>query len=369
LASQAFLRNYLGFNLWIEGVEGKLMPSLRILCVGEMLFDRLSDRPGLPLEAVNSWTDYPGGAPANVACACVKLGTPAGFIGCIGRDGFGNRLVKLLDEIGVETIGVQRHNSAPTRIVYVVRDGNGDRHFAGFGERNPGDFADADLKADELPETLVQQAEFVVVGSLGLAYPQSRAAILRILDLAEQFDTQIFVDVNRRDMFWSEPSASRPQIQELVKRADFLKLTDDEAEWLFDTANPRIVFDQLDRVRGVWVTSGASGCTYAIAGYQGQQPAFKVAVTDTTGAGDAFTAGILHQLCHLGHRDIDAATAPNLVCYASAVGALTVMQPGAIASQPTAIEVEAFLSSNHQIHTEFGKFRSLDGVPSESPDP
>lgn len=321
------------------------MPSTRVLCIGEILFDRLSNRPKLPLEAVKSWTDYPGGAPANVACACVKLGTPAGFIGCIGSDEKGNRLVELLEEIGVDTTGVQRHNSAPTRLVYVVRDTKGDRHFAGFGDRNPGEFADTYLSAEELPETLVRQAEFVVLGSLELAYPQSRAAIFRVLDLAEASKTRIFVDVNRRDMFWVDPSESFPLTQELVKRADFLKLTDSEAEWLFQTTNPGIIFDRLDHVRGVWVTSGEGGCTYAISGYQGKQTAFEVPVVDTTGAGDAFTAGILHQLCHLGNPEIDAQTAQDLVCYASAVGALTVMQPGAMASQPTATLVAEFLKS------------------------
>jgi fructokinase len=319
------------------------MQPLRVICVGEMLFDRLSDRPGLPLEAVDSWTDYPGGSPANVACACVKLGTRAGFIGCIGSDEKGNRLVELLEEIGVDTTGVQRHNSAPTRIVYVVRDAKGDRQFAGFGERHPGEFADTYLSAEELPETWIRQAEFVVFGSLELAYPQSRAAISRVLDLAEAYNTRIFVDVNRRDMFWSDASESLPRIQELVKRADFLKLTDEEAEWLFDTIDPGAIADRLDRIRGVWVTSGEGGCTYAISGHQGQLSAFEIPVIDTTGAGDAFTAGILHQLCNLENGEIDARTARSLVRYASAVGALTVMQPGAIASQPTAIEVEAFL--------------------------
>lgn len=319
-----------------------MQPS-QVICIGEMLFDRLSDRPGLPLEAVDSWTDYPGGAPANVACACVKLGTPAGFVGCIGRDAPGNYLVELLDRIGVEISSVQRHQSAPTRIVYVVRDEKGDRSFAGFGGRSPCDFADAYLNAEEIPESPIRQAEFVVVGSLELAYPHSRAAISQVLDLAEHYNTQILVDVNRRDMFWSDPNAALPRARELANRADFLKLTDDEAEWLFDTTDPGTICDRLDRVRGVWVTSGEGGCTYAIAGYRDRVSAFEVPVVDTTGAGDAFTAGILHRLCQLGTREIDAEIAREIARYASAVGALTVTKPGAIAAQPTAADVRDFL--------------------------
>lgn len=118
------------------------MSNPRVLCLGEILFDCLADQLGLTLEEVKSWTPYPGGAPANVACALVKLGTPAGFIGAVGEDEPGNELVKLLEEIGVDTTGVQRHSTAPTRQVYVVRDLAGDRNFAGFGEYDTSEFAD-----------------------------------------------------------------------------------------------------------------------------------------------------------------------------------------------------------------------------------
>ena len=110
------------------------MSNPYILCLGEVLFDCLADQFGLELDAVKSWTPYPGGAPANVACALVKLGTSAGFIGAVGEDEAGNTLVKLLEDVGVDIMGVQRHSTAPTRQVYVVRDLGGDRTFAGFGK-------------------------------------------------------------------------------------------------------------------------------------------------------------------------------------------------------------------------------------------
>jgi len=58
----------------------------RVLCLGEILFDCLADQVGRSLEEVESWTPYPG-APANVACALIKLGTSSGFIGCVGGIG------------------------------------------------------------------------------------------------------------------------------------------------------------------------------------------------------------------------------------------------------------------------------------------
>lgn len=321
------------------------MKHPRVLCIGEMLFDRLSDQPGRSLEQVESWTDYPGGAPANVACALVKLGTPAGFIGCIGKDEPGDSLVQLLEEIGVDLTGVQRHPTAPTRIVYVVRDASGDRSFAGFGDRSTSEFADTYLQSDRLPVDLVPAADFLVVGSLELAYPDSRKAVTEVLSQAKQSNTMIFVDVNRRDMFWLNPGEALEPIRELVKDADFLKLTDEEADWLFNTTDPEAIAQSLgDRTKGVLVTAGERGCSYWLAGNKGERSAFDIAVEDTTGAGDSFTAGIIHQLCQNGIESLThPETAQSIVEYASAVGALTVTKPGAIAAQPTAAEVDKFL--------------------------
>ena len=78
------------------------MSKPSVLCLGEVLFDCLADQLGLKLEEVKSWTPYPGGAPANVACALVKLGTSAGFMGAVGEDEPGNKLVKLLQDVGVD---------------------------------------------------------------------------------------------------------------------------------------------------------------------------------------------------------------------------------------------------------------------------
>ncbi|MEM9509135.1 MAG: PfkB family carbohydrate kinase, partial [Cyanobacteria bacterium P01_E01_bin.35] len=90
----------------------------KVICLGEILFDCLADELGKSVSEITSWTDYPGGAPANVACALTKLGTPAAFIGCVGRDRPGKELVSLLDSIGVDTSGVQYHEQHPTRKVY-----------------------------------------------------------------------------------------------------------------------------------------------------------------------------------------------------------------------------------------------------------
>jgi fructokinase len=226
----------------------------------------------------------------------------------------------------------------------VVRSEAGDPQFAGFSNHATTEFADTRLQADQLPNALFESAEFLVLGTLGLAYPDSRGAIARALDLADEYYVKIFIDINWRPVFWTDPTIAPDLIWEFIQYADFLKLSNDEAEWLFGTTDPEVIAHRLGSVEGVLVTAGEKGCTYSLAEHGGIIPAFTMNVKDTTGAGDSFVAGFIHQLCQHGLAGINnPEIAREMVRYASAVGALTTTKPGAIAAQPTAEEVEAFL--------------------------
>ncbi len=323
------------------------MSNPRVLCLGEILYDVLADQLGRSLSEVESWTSYPGGAPANVACALLKLGTSSGFIGAVGEDEPGKDLVKLLEEIGVDTTGVQRHPSSPTRQVLVTRKQNGDRVFSGFKDYDTAEFADTRLKAAELPENLFAAAEILVIGTLELAYPETGAAVHRALQLASQHNVKILLDVNWRDVFWKNPDAAPEKIRELIKKVDFLKLAKEEADLLFDTHDAGAITYRLNTVEGVLVTDGDKGCAYCLGENEDKFPAFSVPVVDTTGAGDSFVAGFVHQLLQTGVQNLkDAEVVKKIIAYASAAGALTTLKPGAIASQPTAEEVEKFLKEH-----------------------
>lgn len=139
-------------------------------------------------------------------------------------------------------------------------------------------------------------------------------------------------------------------IHSLLKRADFIKLADDEAEWLFGTADPGAIAHRLGNADGVLVTAGEKGCAYCLGDNEDHLPAFDVEAEDTTGAGDSFVSGFLHQIVQFGSQQLsDPAAAKKVVTYASAVGALTTTRPGAIAAQPTPAEVEAFLYLQQQL--------------------
>jgi fructokinase len=321
------------------------MTQPRVICLGEILFDCLADQIGRSLEMVESWTPYPGGAPANVACALAKLGTPSAFIGCVGKDEAGKELSELLAAIGVNATGLQHHPTAPTRKVFVLRSEGGDRTFAGFGELSPDRFADAYLEAERLCEALFKGADFLVLGTLELAYPQARAAVFRALELADRAHVKIVLDLNWRPMFWPAPEQAAGLIEQLWPWLDFIKLADDEAEMFFQTTDAGAIAHRLDSVEGVLVTAGGTKpVSYCLSENEGQVSPVRVDTRDTTGAGDAFVAGFVHQLCQRGIACLqNPDTAREIVAYACVVGGLTATQPGAIAAQPTAAEVETFL--------------------------
>lgn len=323
---------------------------VKVLCLGEILFDCLANELGKSLEAVSSWTSYPGGAPANVACALSKLGTSAAFIGCVGQDSSGKELVELLDSVEVNTTGIQYSAAAPTRKVYVLRSESGDRTFAGFGSHQPDEFADAYLQAEKLPLKLFLDAEFLVLGTLELAYPGTRKAIFRALQLAEEYHLKVVLDINWRPMFWRDPSEALPLIEKLWEYVDFVKLAAEEAQWLFKTTDAGEIAYHLDSVEGVLVSDGNASVSYCLNDYEGTVTPFPVEVKDTTGAGDAFLAGFIHQLCQIGINNLNSAeVAKKIVTYACAVGGLTATEPGAIAAQPDASAVEAFLKKRSKL--------------------
>ncbi|MBD2654890.1 carbohydrate kinase [Synechocystis sp. FACHB-383] len=303
-----------------------------VICFGEMLFDCLADQLGIPLEQVKSWTNYAGGAPANVACALVKQGINTAFIGRLGADRAGQELKSVLKQCQVNVDGVQIDPHRPTRLVYVTRTGEGDRYFAGFGEYHTGDFADTAVQWEAIPESLFTSAQYLVMGTIALAYPHSRTATKQLVALATKHQVKIFLDVNWRSVFWDDEAQAKELIPTLITHAQILKCTDEEAVWLFGYQDPVTIHNKFPHLQGVLVTAGDKGCAYSLGKNYGEVPAFKVNVRDTTGAGDSFVAGFLAQaLTHGDKLFTDAHLGCQAVTYASAMGAFTTLHPGAIA--------------------------------------
>jgi fructokinase len=263
------------------------------------------------------------------------MGDRSRFIGCVGTDEAGSKLAAKLTTEGVDINGLQRHPTAPTRQVQVVRTTDGDRIFGGFGDIPTDKFADTQLNT--IPNSLFTGADFLLLGTLALAYPMSAASTWQAVEFAAAGGVKILVDINWRPTFWTSTEIAIPAIKQLLARANYVKFAKEEAELIYGDTSPQALHHHLPAALGIFVTDGGNICEYWLEGETGHQQAFAVNAVDTTGAGDAFVAGLLHQL---GSGEKSGA---KIVRYAAAAGALTTRQAGAIDAQPTDTEILQFL--------------------------
>lgn len=333
----------------------------QVLCLGEALVDRLGPLGGDPATASPAeCDDRLGGAPANVACALARLGTPVALLGRLGDDAIAASFQELLRDRGVDLRGLQLDSQRPSRVVLVRRDATGERVFQGFaGDQGQG-FADQGLNRGQLSlawPALSASARWLLVGTIPLATPESSEALQWAIEQVDHADLRLALDVNWRPTFWNphdDPAAGpAPEalaaMAPLLDRASLIKLAKEEAIWLFNSANPEAISACLPTHPDVVVTDGGNPVQWCIAGHTGAMDVLPPPrVVDTTGAGDAFTAGLLHQLLALtpiggAPLTLSAAVVEQVVRYAAACGALVCAGPGGIDPQPTAVDVEHFL--------------------------
>ncbi len=328
----------------------------QVICLGEALIDCLGPLGGDPAIDLLSENCF-GGAPANVACGLAKLGTPVAFFGRLGDDFHGQNFRNLMQSRGVVINGCQFDPDRPTRIVLVRRSIDGERTFGGFkGDFGKG-FADQAIDTQLVLDTwklLAKEVQWLVIGSIPLAFEASAGALLSLVKKAVQTGVEIVLDVNWRPIFWREgldPDSPPDEfckrvISQLFEVSTLLKLSKEEAMWFFNTADPLSISKLCTRRPDVVVTDGARPIHWAIKGCAGQTNAISPKnVIDTTGAGDAFTAGLIHQLRASPSLQPDIEEVSQMVRFAAGCGAMVCGASGAIEPQPSVSEVELLIAS------------------------
>ena len=329
------------------------MKKTKVVCIGEALIDRIKNKSN------EEFTDFLGGAPANVAFALRKLQIDSTFIGRLGNDEFGKKFVEKFKELEVNINFLQLDNKLPTRIVEVNRDKSGDRYFSGFDTSINRVFADDALDRNEIKkdmkslEKLFLKTKYFVCGTIILSSAISAESIHFLLNVANKFDVKIIIDLNWREVFWNystfSSEASKKQRINIIKNflnyAHILKLAKEEAILFFENENPLEISEKLLNRPDVIITDGENPILWFINGVQGTTKVLRsLKIIDTTGAGDAFLAGLISKLLSFDYPS-NKSEIQNCVRFASVCGLLTCLGEGAIEQQPDYSKVNRFLGS------------------------
>ena len=331
------------------------MDAGSVIAIGEALIDRLGPPGGDPS------TDLPvsncfGGAPANVACALSRLGANVSFIGCLGNDIYGENFKNLLIQRGINTSGLQQDNLRPTRVVLVRRDSNGERFFEGFeGDKGLG-FADQAISREQIIRDwplVAEKAQWLVAGTIPLASDISSKAFLWCIENALNAGIKIALDINWRPTFWRnkvsilmEPSSEeKNKIISILTNVSLIKLAREEAQWFFNTSSPIEISSSLSNRPSVVITDGSNPISWLLNNHLGKSFAISPSsVIDTTGAGDAFTAGLIYKLLSLELDQISPKIAEEIIQFAIACGSHVCKGVGAIDAQPYREDIDNLLS-------------------------
>ncbi len=329
------------------------MKKTKVVCIGEALIDRIKNKTN------QGFTDFLGGAPANVVFALRKLQIDSAFIGRIGSDDFGKKFIKQFKELEVNIKFLQLDDCLPTRIVKVDRNNAGDRYFSGFDTNLNKVFADEALDINEIKkdlkslEKLFSKTKYLVCGTIILSSSISADSIKFLLSVANKFDVKIIIDLNWREVFWDfeTPSSETSKkervnlIRNLLNEAHILKLAKEEAILFFENENPLEISEKLLNRPDVIITDGANPILWFINGVQGMTKVLRsLKIIDTTGAGDAFLAGFISKLILFDYPS-NKSEIQNCVRFASVCGLLTCLGEGAIEQQPDYLKVNKFLGS------------------------
>ena len=290
-----------------------------VLGIGEILWDLLPSGPRL------------GGAPFNVVAHLRRLGHPVAYLTSVGDDDLGRRTLQEIRALDVDDSCVQVAAGAPTGTVGVALDAGGS---PAFEIRSPAAYELTQAQPGTLDLVRRLGPHAVVFGTLAQRCPHVRVLTHEVF-AALPGALRVY-DVNLREGTWS-PSL----VAELAGEASVLKLNDDEVRALGPALGlpgaslPSFAEAAARRfdLRVVCVTQGRAGAVLWTPTGLVEHRGYRVVVADTIGAGDAFTAGLVHAI-------LVGSEPPAALQLANALGAIVASRPGAIPSW-TRLELQA----------------------------
>lgn len=253
------------------------MSKKKVVGIGEIVWDMFPDGSVL------------GGAPLNFAFVAGELGCLPVIISAVGKDELAEQTLQRISEIGLDISTVQR-NDLPTGRVLVTLDDKGIPQYEILENVS----WDA-ISCSDVEKALVCDADAVCWGSLAQRSSLSGASVNELLDSTKEDCLKVF-DINIRQHYYS-----REVFENSLKRTDVLKLNEDELPIVAEmfavngTDSEKIIalIERFGLSMVIYTAGAAFSEIYDKTGCLSHVDTPKVAVVDTVGAGDSFTAGFI----------------------------------------------------------------------------
>jgi fructokinase len=300
-----------------------------ITVIGEALVDIIVGTDG-------EVTSVVGGAPLNTARTIARLGVPATFLGGVSTDAFGRRIMNLLADDGVN-LGLGHQVPEPTTLAIAQIDEGGAATYRFLMEGTSA----ASVTPEMALAAMGPDCRVMHVGTLGLVL-QPLADATRAVVAGATDDQLVMVDPNCRPSVMTTSPIFRDALQSVLGRADIVKVSGDDLEFLFpgvDTLDGATML-HVETGAVVLFTDGANAVHVIDADADIVLDVPKVPVVDTVGAGDSFSGGFLAYWMHKGLGRAHVHSLDHVVAAARfgiAVAGITCQRAGA--NPPHADEV------------------------------
>ncbi|WP_078714950.1 carbohydrate kinase family protein [Agreia bicolorata] len=313
-------------------------PLTAVTAIGESLIDVIVGSAEAPS------TEHPGGSPMNIALGLARLNRPVALVTHIGNDARGASIAEHLRDAGVTlAFGSIRNEPSSTATAYLGADGSAQYVF--------------DLRWSlpcglSVEDPILAGSDIVHVGSIGAFLEPGGSAVVSLL--RQLVDSErphlICFDPNMRPSIVTDHGAALARFERIAALAAVVKLSDEDAEWLYPELGLEAAIEHILRfgVGLVTVTLGSAGALLATRSLRMTVPGVAVEVADTIGAGDSFMSALIDFIAELrdegvsaealrnGHA-FDAALLTDIGEYAVRCAAITVSRPGA--NPPTRREI------------------------------
>ena len=306
-----------------------------ILVYGDAFLDYIAND-----KSNTSFTKFLGGATINVAAGISRIGAPSALITITGDD---ESSEFCREEIKKEGVNLDYSVYVPEKRVsgvYVHLTENCEREFKEYIDDAP----DIQVTKDDLQLEAFKRASVFNVCSGTMFHPTALETTRVAVEMAKEYGAIIAIDANIRLLRWSSERYCRETISSFFEDAHILKLTDEELFFLTESETLEEGLSKLDSflVPIILVTVGADGTYAVLNGEVIHVPVEQVVPVDTTGAGDAFMAGILRYV-HYSGLPTSKDELVKCVGFANKLGAMAATKAGALTALPRYDEVKNLL--------------------------